>query len=101
MLLEEGIGNEKHLGREDEPDEDGREEGLYCALRTEGRGNVETYGILDLHSTEKASHQEEYCIEKSRKLSCIKIFDVALTLCKVQSGEGATRRKQSSKIIKD
>ena len=101
MLLEEGIGNEKHLSCEDEPDDDRGEEGRDRALRTEGRGNVKTDGILDLHSAEKASHQEECSVEERRELFGVKFVEEGLALCEVESGKCANRRNQSSKIIKD
>ena len=101
MLLEEGIGNEKHLCCEDEPDDDRGEEGRNRALRTEGRGNVKTDGILDLHSAKKASHQEECSVEERRELFGVKFFQVGLALCVMKSGKYATREEQSSKIIKN
>ena len=71
IFLEERISYYEYLHRKDEPDQNSREEGLCRTLRTKGRGDVETYGVFDLHSTAEASHKEERAIEERRYLVII------------------------------
>lgn len=84
MLFKEGVGGKQDLHRKDEPQKQSGRQRLHAARRTEGRGNVETYGRLKSDRTAEKAYGKERGVKERRKLAARKSFCKVLVLPEIQ-----------------